>query len=322
MSGIRFTDQQQKLLSQNIYVAKVSDWVITYSEAFKIHAINEYPAEKALTQIFRDAGFDTRIIGSDNPKHSLSRWRNTCSKTGIEGLKGEKRGHNKTNNQGGELTLEEQLLQAEKKVLRIMKKYGLVCKIRRKKLYRNTFSEKRIEHVFSNQLNTTFDCMKPDMIFHTDITYIKYAHNNKTAYLSAAKDGATREIPAFKVSRTLEMPFVMDTLQQLGKISLTSGAIIHSDQGVHYTSNIYKEKINEIGLSGSMSRRCKCVDNSPIETFFGHMKDELNFRCMETYEEVVDAIGKYIYKYNNLRPQWTLKKMTPREYRNHLISVA
>lgn len=203
-----------------------------------------------------------------------------------------------------------------------MKKYGLVCKIRRKKLYRNTFSEKRIEHIFPNQLNTTFDCMKPDTIFHTDITYIKYAHNNKTAYLSAAKDEATREIPAFKVSRTLEMPFVMDTLQQLGKISITSGAIIHSDQGAHYTSNIYKEKINEIGLSGSMSRRGKCVDNSPIETFFGHMKDELNFRCMETYEEVVDAIEKYIYKYNNLRPQWTLKKMTPREYRNHLISVA
>lgn len=116
MSGIRFTEQQQELLSQNIYVTKVSDRAITYSEAFKIHAINEYAAGKTPTQIFRDAGFDTHIIGSDNPKRSLSRWRNTCFKTGIDGLKGEKRGHNKTNSQGAELTLEEQLLQAEAKI--------------------------------------------------------------------------------------------------------------------------------------------------------------------------------------------------------------
>lgn len=161
---------------------------------------------------------------------------------------------------------------------------------------------------FPNRLNTIFDCKSPDTVFHTDITYIKYAYNQKTAYLSAAKDEATREISAYVVSNSLEMPFVIDTLEQWNDITLSKNVIIHSDQGTHSTSDAYKKKLIELGLTGTMSRRGKCVDNSPIETFFGHMEDEIDFRSMKTYEEVVDAIRKYIYKYNNLRPQWTLKK--------------
>lgn len=71
-----------------------------------------------------------------------------------------------------------------------------------------------------------------------------------------------------------------------------------------------------------MSRRGRCVDNAPIETFLGHMKDEINFKKIETYQEVVETIHNYIYNYNNTRPQWTLKKMTPIEYRNHLLNIA
>lgn len=209
-----------------------------------------------------------------------------------------------------------------KKVIRIMNKYGLICKIRRKKFYGNTFNKQRIENTYGNLLNTTFDCTNPTTVFHTDITYIKYAHGRKTAYLSAIKDEATREIPAYAVSESLEIPFVINTLECLKKVDLSLNAIIHSDQGTHYTSNAYKDKILELGLRGSMSRRGKCVDNAPIETFFGHMKDEIDFKKLDTYDKVVEAINVYIYKYNNLRPQWTLKKMTPVAYRNHLLDVA
>jgi len=71
-----------------------------------------------------------------------------------------------------------------------------------------------------------------------------------------------------------------------------------------------------------MSRRGKCVDNSPIETFFGHMKDEIDFSTIRTYEEVEYVINRYINYYNINRPQWKLKKMTPEKYRNHLLEVA
>lgn len=214
------------------------------------------------------------------------------------------------------------LVMNHKKVIRIMNKYGLICKIRRVKRYGNTFEERRIENTFENHLNTTFNSTIPSNIFHTDITYIKYAYGRKTAYLSAIKDQATREIPAYELSESLDISFVINTLEGLSIHSINEGAIIHSDQGIHYTSKIYKEKLKEIGLTGSMSRRGRCVDNAPIETFFGHMKDEINFKSLETYEEVVATVQKYIYEYNHSRPQWTLKKMTPIQYRNHLLNVA
>jgi transposase InsO family protein len=152
------------------------------------------------------------------------------------------------------------IIMNHKKVIRLMKKYKLKCKIRRKRTYGNTFDKNRIEHTYPNLTNTKFDCVKPYSVLHTDITYIKFAYAGKTAYLSAIKDQTTREILAYKISNSL--------------------------------------------------------------TFFGHMKDEVNFNILQTLEEVVEIIDKYIYYYNNNRPQWTLKKMTPIEYRNHLLSVA
>nr|WP_294488365.1 IS3 family transposase [uncultured Anaerosporobacter sp.] len=83
-----------------------------------------------------------------------------------------------------ELLYRHGLIMNPKKVIRIMNKYGLICKIRRVKRYGNTFEEKRIENTFDNRLNTIFDSKIPAEIFHTDITYIKYAHGTKTAYLS------------------------------------------------------------------------------------------------------------------------------------------
>lgn len=214
------------------------------------------------------------------------------------------------------------IIMNHKKVIRLMKKYSLKCKIRREKKYGCTFDENRIEHTYPNLTNTKFDCVKPYSVLHTDITYIKFAYGGKTAYLSAIKDQTTREILAYKISNSLEISFVIETIKDLKLYSLAENAIIHSDQGVHYSSKRYNEIISKMGLSPSMSRRGKCVDNAPIESFFGHMKDEVNFNILQTLEEIIETIDKYIYYYNNYRPQWTLKKMTPTEYRNHILSVA
>ncbi|MDU7550129.1 IS3 family transposase, partial [Clostridium butyricum] len=68
-----------------------------------------------------------------------------------------------------------------------------------------------------------------------------------------------------------------------------------------------------------MSRRGNCWDNAPQESFFGHMKDEIDFQSCNTLEELIDMIDDYIDYYNNYRYQWNLKKMTPKQYRNHLL---
>ncbi|WP_154826910.1 IS3 family transposase, partial [Clostridium butyricum] len=62
-----------------------------------------------------------------------------------------------------------------------------------------------------------------------------------------------------------------------------------------------------------------CWDNAPQESFFGHMKDEIDFQSCNTLEELIDMIDDYINYYNNYRYQWNLKKMTPKQYRNHLL---
>lgn len=68
-----------------------------------------------------------------------------------------------------------------------------------------------------------------------------------------------------------------------------------------------------------MSRRGNCWDNAPQESFFGHMKDEVNFKTCKTLKEVIDTVDDYIDYYNNYRYQWNLKKMTPKQFRNHLL---
>ena len=221
-----------------------------------------------------------------------------------------------------ELKQQHSIIMNHKKVIRLMKKYRLKCTIRRKKAYGSNFDENRIEHTYPNLINSKFDCVKPYCVLHTDITYIKFAFGSKTAYLSAIKDQTTREILAYKISKSLEVSFVIETIKDLKSYSLDENVIIHSDQGVHYSSKKYNEITTNLGLSASMSRRGKCVDTATIESFFGHMKDEVNFKVFQTFEEIVEIIDRYIYYYNNYRHQWTLKKMTPIEYRNHLLGVA
>ena len=62
------------------------------------------------------------------------------------------------------------------------------------------------------------------------------------------------------------------------------------------------------------------IDNSPTESFFGHLKDEIDISECHDLEEVKKYMKKYIFEYNNHRPQWSRKKMTPVQYRNHLLN--
>ena len=71
----------------------------------------------------------------------------------------------------------------------------------------------------------------------------------------------------------------------------------------------------------SMSRRGNCIDNAPIESFFGHFKDDVDYRACKTFEALRLLIAQYVQYYNNERQQWDRKKMTPVGYRNHLLTA-
>ena len=208
-----------------------------------------------------------------------------------------------------------------KKIRRLMKKFNLVCPIRKANPYRRMAKALKTNHVAPNKLERKFKNGNPNQIFLTDITYLTY-DMNKRAYLSGIKDGVTNEIHAYKVSKSLDIEFVEDRLSQLETIQLDPDALINSDQGSHYTSHAFQRCVKTLGIEQSMSRRGNCWDNAPIESFFGHMKDEINLIDCKTFEEVEKAIDDYMDYYNNYRYQWNLKRMSPKAYGNKLRNKA
>ena len=215
---------------------------------------------------------------------------------------------------------ERKITMNHKKIIRIKKKYHLFTKIRRINPYK-AIMKKTLEHrTFENKLNREFDQPVPFKVFCTDITYLPF--NYRLAYLSVVKDIASGEIVAWNLSQHLEMDVVLGTLENMKNhesLSSFEGIMIHSDQGFHYTSPLYVEKIKQLNMVQSMSRKGNCIDNAPIESFFGHLKDDVDYKKCKTFKELHLLIQEYVKYYNQERQQWDLKKMTPVEYRNHLL---
>ncbi len=210
-----------------------------------------------------------------------------------------------------------------KKIIRIMKKYNLICKIRRRNPYKSIGKKTQEHRTFTNKLNREFHQETPYKFFSTDISYFFYTGD--LAYLSVIKDIASGEIVAWKLSKRIDMNLVLNTLDKMKKnknINSFENILIHSDQGFHYTNPTYINTIKNIGMIQSMSRKGNCIDNAPIESFFGHMKDDIDFKECRSFQELKDLISNYMYNYNNIRSQWNKEKMTPVQYRNHLLSMS
>jgi transposase InsO family protein len=204
-----------------------------------------------------------------------------------------------------------------KKIQRIMRKYDLVAKVRRKNPYKQIMKKSMEHRIFPNKLQREFHQDVPSKVFCTDITYIPF--QSKFAYLSVIKDIATAEVVAWNVSMYMDMTLVTGTVEKL-KLDSCENIMIHSDQGFHYTNPGYINLIQELKMIQSMSGKGKCIDNAPIESFFGHMKDELDYDSCASFDELSSKIGEYMRYYNHERKQWTRNKMTPVEYKKHLLS--
>lgn len=214
------------------------------------------------------------------------------------------------------------IIMNHKKIRRLMKKYDLITRVRRSNPYKRLAKATHEHRMAPNVLQRRFDQGIPHKVFSTDITYL-YDGKGQRWYLSAMKDLATGEIVAHHVSASLGVELSLEVLAQavtkIGRKKL-SEALIHSDQGVHYTHPFYSKRLAEFHIVQSMSRRGNCLDNAPIESFFGHMKDELDLAQCHSLGQVKAAVDRYIHDYNHHRYQWERKKMAPVEYRNHLLA--
>jgi len=211
-----------------------------------------------------------------------------------------------------------------KKIRRLMKKYGLFCPIRKANPYRRMAKALRTDNVAPNLLNREFEAHGARAVLLTDITYII---NGKApqCYMTTIIDAYTKELLAWALSDSLEIDFVLDAIKQLVDehgISLTAKTLIHSDQGAHYTSIRFIRLVEDSELWRSMSRKANCWDNAPQESFFGHMKDEIDISECLTFDDIYRVISDWCDYYNNDRYQWNLARLSPREYYKYLVTGA
>lgn len=208
-----------------------------------------------------------------------------------------------------------------KKIRRLMKKYNLFCPIRKANPYRRMAKALQTNNVADNILNREFKNHGPRMVLLTDITYIPY--NNTRCYLSTILDAFTKEVLSYVLSESLEVDFVLETVNILidkHGVSLTTKTLVHSDQGCHYTSYSFIQILKDKKIRQSMSRKGNCWDNAPQESFFGHMKDEIDLSDCKTFEEIKKIIDDWMDYYNNDRYQWDLAKLSPSEYYKYVTT--
>ncbi|MGG3693318.1 IS3 family transposase, partial [Heyndrickxia ginsengihumi] len=440
MSKNIYNEFQIKELEKNPNISSVSDRSISYSPEFKMKAVTEYKSGKTPSQIFIEHGFDLEMIGKEQPKRCLKRWRDTFRKFGEEGFLTERRGKGSTGRPSSkELSVEDKLRKAEarikfleaengflkkargarkaggeektilttdekytliektirthqlkksvsylceragvsrsgyydwlnaapiraqrdeqdemdvklirevfinkkekigalqikmimendysvvmnhKKIRRLMAKYNLKTKVRKANPYRKMAKATQEHLTCPNLLDREFNQGEPGKVLLTDITYLYYGKGQK-AYLSCVKDGATKEIIAYHLSTSLKMDIVYSTLKKLKEAvgyHFHPEAILHSDQGFHYTHPLFQKKVKKLGLTQSMSRKGNCWDNAPMESFFGHFKDLAEYKSFDNIKDVKKEVDRVIEEYNNYRYQWGLNKMTPVQYRSH-----
>lgn len=218
-----------------------------------------------------------------------------------------------------------------KKVKRLMTKmglYGLTPKAKYKSykgdmngtvknlLLHKVVDEEKHKTYYERDFKTT----KCNEKWTTDVSEFHIAAGK--LYLSPILDMHNREIISYNISTS---PNFQQTLEMLDKAFENEGLIFQSDQGWQYQMPAYHKILLEKGIVQSMSRKGNCLDNSPMENFFGKMKNEMFYGkeyTFKTLEELKVAMEKYIDYYNNHRIITKLKGLTPVQYRNQSLSTA
>lgn len=181
-------------------------------------------------------------------------------------------------------------------------------------------------YVAENILNREFKAERPNEKWVTDVTEFKYGTGTEQQgkiYLSAIIDLCDKRPVSYIMSDHNDNLLVFDTFDAAVAANPDAQPIFHSDRGYQYTSNDFRQRILKTGMTQSMSRVARCIDNAPMEGFWGLMKREMYYtRKYQTKEELVIAINNYMNYYTNHRPQRKLGVLTPKEYHEKVLQAA
>ena len=201
-----------------------------------------------------------------------------------------------------------------KRVRRLMRILGLKSVIRRK---RPDYVKSTPEITAENVLNRNFKASVPYEKWLTDVTEFKYyvGPEVKKLYLSAILDLYDRRIIAYKIGDCNNNELVFTTFDEAISLYPNAKPIFHSDRGFQYTNKVFHQKLVDAGMTQSMSRVGRCLDNAPMEGWWGILKSEMYYlKKFTSREELASAIENYIHFYNTRRYQKRLNCMTPCEY--------
>ena len=202
----------------------------------------------------------------------------------------------------------------QKRIRRLMQLLHIksVCRVKKK-----TYISSTPETVAENVLNREFYADAPNEKWLTDVTEFKFyaGPEIKKLYLSAIFDLYDRRIVAYKIGLSNNNQLVFDTFDEAVSLNPNAHPLFHSDRGFQYTSKSFRSKLMNARMRQSMSRVGKCIDNGPMEGFWGILKSEMYYlKKFTSQEELTNAIENYISFYNTRRFQKKLHCMTPMEF--------
>jgi len=231
----------------------------------------------------------------------------------------------------GELTTNRNIHVNKKKVQRIVQKLGLQVTSFTHKSRKYSSYKGKVGKVAPNRINRRFNTHIPHQKITTDTTEFKYYHVNekgkmtiKKLYLDPFMDMCNSEIISYGISQHPSAENIMKVLNEA--IEITKDCpyrrTFHSDQGWAYQMKTYVHTLKENKIFQSMSRKGNCHDNSVMENFFGIMKQEMYYgKVYYSFEELKQAIEKYIKYYNEKRIKQKLGWLSPVNYRINLLAA-
>ena len=212
----------------------------------------------------------------------------------------------------------------DKRVLRIDRALHIQSTIKFRR-HGCTKSAKSPEYIAKNYLMRQFHADAPNLKWLTDVTEFKYYIGPEIhkLYLSAILDLYDRRIVAYAISDRNDNRLVFDTFDAAVVSLPKAHPLFHSDRGFQYTSRSFHQKLKQAGMRQSMSRVAHCIDNGPMEGYWGILKREMYYgHKFTSREQLVQAISSYIFYYNNRRLQRRLSVMTPMEFHEQYAKVA
>ena len=208
-----------------------------------------------------------------------------------------------------------------KTVARLMAAAGIRSKVARKFRVQTTDSA-HDNPVAPNTLNRQFTVEAPNTVWVSDITYIHTGEG--FVYLAGVMDLFSRKIVGWSIDHTMTTDLVEKALDAAirtrrpaaGGGGAGGGLLHHSDRGVQYTSQRYRQQLLDNGIQASMSRTGNCYDNAVMESFWGKLKSEMVFHeRFATLAQARAAVFDYIEAfYNRVRIHATLGYLSPEQF--------